>query len=146
MRHMTHSSIATLVLFVVFIQPASMQAEPSFTTKKTFNANPYANSDILVSGSYHTLVPKGSVLNLPDRHKKRFVTKPSGNFILLKKFISKNYAWLSTQEVSFEQVKGEKTLAESLQKSIQQSGRVVIATLNKNPISVLKQPTAHSSK
>jgi len=136
MRKMNYGSIALLVLLVVFIQPASMQAESSFTTKKTFNANPYANSDILVSGRYHTLVPKGSVLSLPDRHKKRFATKPSGDFILLKKFISMNYAWLSTKEVSFEQVKGEKPLSESLQKSIQQSGRVVIATFNKNPISV----------
>ena len=138
MRNLNSGSIAILVLFVVFIQSASMQAESSFTTKKTFNANPYANSVILVSGKYHTLVPKGSILNQPERHNKRFVTKPSGDFIPLKKFITRNYAWLSTKEVNFEQVTGEQPLSESLQKSIQQSGRVVIATLNQNPISVLK--------
>ncbi|MFC4993069.1 hypothetical protein [Rubritalea tangerina] len=133
------NSLCSLGLKALVITAAITVSQPlfaEFKRPKISVTDPYLNSEILVSGKYHTLVPKGSILFLPERHKKRVANAPTGDYISLKKFISKNYAWLSTHEVTLEQARGTAPLPEQKMKTLQQSGRVIIAQYKKNPISV----------
>ena len=135
------TKLSSFGVTVLIMTAATLLSQPSFAEfkrPKISSSDPYLISEILVSEKNHTLLPKGSIINLPERHKKRFVSATTGDYVSLKKFIQKNYGWLMTYEVSLDEARGTKTITESKLKSIQQSGKVVIAVYKKNPISVMK--------
>lgn len=96
----------------------------------------YANSDILTSGNYHTVVPKGAVLAVPTNLGSKVASKPSGDFLIWPQFLLKNHYWLMKKEVTYEQASGEKTINKLQMDMLKRSGKVVIAVMRNNPTSV----------
>lgn len=52
------------------------------------------SSVLLGHRGYWTLVPKGSVIHTPDRHKDKIIDKPKGKLLSWKQFLRENYGWL----------------------------------------------------
>lgn len=129
--------IKTAALIVFTLGFGSLQAESKPSAKKYYNPNPYSNCHILVSGNTYTIVPKQSVLNLPERYKKRISSTPKGKFLFFKEFKAKNYGWLKTHKVTIEQSKKGQAIAEEKLKLLKESGLVVIAVRKNRPVPVL---------
>jgi hypothetical protein len=94
-------------------------------------------SVILHDGTYWTLVPKGAVIFLPDARKNRVGVKPAGSLLSWTAFLAKNQAWITTNDVSFEQATGKKPLQPERVAFWTKHDKVVIATHQNGPISVL---------
>lgn len=93
---------------------------------------------ILYSGNRWTFIPSGSIVAMPDRQKRRVVSKQQGKFLPWPRFVRLNASWLSTYPVSAEIARGGDKFEESDFEALAESRRVLVATLNGNPISVSK--------
>ncbi|NNJ87183.1 MAG: hypothetical protein HKP20_08430 [Akkermansiaceae bacterium] len=108
--------------------------KPLVTVKHT---TLYKNSHIIVNRGEHTIIPKRSILVLPDRLKSRVTKKPSGKFVLWPEFKKTNQDWIWTFEVTLDQAKGITPLPEGRMKDLAKLNRVVVALYRGNPVSVL---------
>lgn len=97
----------------------------------------YANSLILGGKESHTVVPKHSILFIPASLKGHLLEVPKDRLILWPQFFKENGNWIQTQEVTFEEARGDDKLSESVLKRIARSGRIVVAVHKGFPISVL---------
>lgn len=97
----------------------------------------YKNSHIIVNRGQHTIIPKKSILVLPDRLKTRVVEKATGKFVLWPNFKHTNQDWIWTFEVTLDQAKGITPLPDGRIKDLAKLNRVVVALYKGNPVSVL---------
>ena len=97
----------------------------------------YKNSHILVHRGQHTIIPKKSILVLPELLKQRVAAKPDGKFVLWPEFKQANRDWIWTYEVSLDQAKGANPISENKIKDLSKLNRVVVALYHGNPVSVL---------
>lgn len=104
---------------------------------KVVKSGPYANSEVVAHADYHTVVPKGCVLYVPDKFRSRAVVKPHGRFIIWPKFLQRNATWLHQYEVTLDQARGLSPIDPERMKRLKQTGKVVLAVYKRNPISVL---------
>ena len=116
--------------------------KPIVTVKHT---TLYKNSHIIVNRGEHTIIPKRSILFLPERIKTRVVEKPTGTFVLWPTFKRNNQNWIWTYEVTLDQAKGITPLPEGKIKDFAKLNRMVVALYRGNPVSVLP-PKQDSSK
>lgn len=106
--------------------------------RKVKEKNIYRTSDVLVSGGFHTVVPKRCVIFIPQNLTgKLALSKPGGTFIMWDKFLSKNHVWLHKMEVTFEEAVGERAIDKAKMKRVMQTGKVVIAVYKNRPVSML---------
>ncbi len=105
----------------------------------------YKNSHIIVNRGAHTIIPKRSILFLPERIKTRVVEKPSGTFVLWPTFKRNNRDRIWTYEVTLDQARGITPLPEGKMKDFAKLSRMVVALYRGNPVSVLP-PKQDSSK
>ena len=95
------------------------------------------NSTVLCFNGIATFVPKQAVLNLPDRLKDRTTLKKGSHVKSFAEFATANRGWVSTFEIKLDQALGKTPIDEKKQEWLAGSGRVVIATLQGGPVSVL---------
>lgn len=93
-------------------------------------------SIILNDGTDWTLVPKGSIICLPEAMKSRVSTKPVGNLLSWIEFQTKNRAWITSTEVSFDQAAGNKPLSAERTAFFAKQDKIVIAVHQNGPISM----------
>lgn len=93
-------------------------------------------SMILTDGKNWTLVPKGAVLFLPEAMRSRVNVKPTGTLLAWSEFLAKNYAWITTNDVSFDQAAGTKPLPAERVMFWGMQDKVVVAVHQNGPISV----------
>ena len=93
-------------------------------------------SDILHDGSNWTLVPKGAVLHVPAQMSPRVGAKPLGTLLSWNDFLTANRAWITTEEVSFDQAAGKKSLPDGRKEYWTTQTKVIVATHLGGPISV----------
>ncbi|BCX49725.1 hypothetical protein HAHE_36330 [Haloferula helveola] len=93
-------------------------------------------SIILSDGLNWTLVPKGAVLHLPADHSARVGTKPIGNLLPWKDFLTLNHAWITSEEVSIRQAEGVQALDEKRTAHWSKQDKVIVAVHLGGPISV----------
>ncbi len=98
-----------------------------------------AQSEILHDGSNWTMVPKGAVLCVPAQMRPRVGTKPLGTLLSWQDFLVANRAWITTEEVSYDQACGKKPLPPAKVEFWKNQTSVIVATYQGGPISV-KQP------
>ncbi|QJE97727.1 hypothetical protein [Luteolibacter luteus] len=103
-------------------------------------------SQFLSFGETGTILPKGSVLYYPDAHSIRLISGASKTMLSWPDFLTANRSWLATHEVSLAQVKGEAPISESDRASFKAGGKMVVATLRNNPVTVLIKPSTTPSK
>lgn len=93
-------------------------------------------SVILHDGNNWTLVPKGAVIFLPEAMKSRVDAKPVGTLLAWADFLTKNRAWITTNEVSFNQAAGTESLPVGRVAFWAKQDKAVIAVHQNGPISV----------
>lgn len=94
-------------------------------------------SVILHDGKNWTLVPKGAVVFLPAALKNRVDVKPVGRLLPFSEFLTQNRAWITTNEVSFDQAAGNEALPAERAAFWSKQDKVVIATHQSGPISIV---------
>ncbi|MGD9417973.1 MAG: hypothetical protein Q7R22_003470 [Verrucomicrobiota bacterium JB025] len=95
------------------------------------------NESILLSdGNHWTLVPKGSVLHLPEKQKHHVVTQPTGTFTRWSEFLKRNISWLSAESVSMDTATGKNPISTETTDAWPRRGAIVIAVHRGGAISV----------
>ncbi len=97
----------------------------------------YKNSHIITHRGEHAIIPKRSILFLPQSLKSRVVEKPKGKFVLWPFFKQRNQDWIWTYEVTLDQAKGKAPLPKGKLKQFENLNRVVVALFRGNPVSVM---------
>lgn len=102
--------------------------------KKKFNI---ADEDtLLVSKGLWTPLPKGTVIYTPNHLKSKIAGQPKGKISDWKQFLQKNKGWIHLHPVTMAQARGSQIKPEVI-KAYQSMGKMVIATYQNNPISVM---------
>lgn len=94
-------------------------------------------SEFLSFQGIATMVPKGSVLHIPEFMKSRVGITDDARIVTWAEFIRANRGWITTHEVTRDQAEGRQEFSEAALNSISRSTNVVIATLSGGPITVL---------
>ena len=95
------------------------------------------SSEILCFAGAMTLVPKHAVLQIPKNLAVRLKQDPGAQLVTWSDFYPANRSWINTIEVTFEQAEGKVPLSAQTNDLMTKSGKVIVATYNGNPISVL---------
>lgn len=120
-------------------KPLAKLQEPAKDQAKIVQPNEQSiikQSAILHDGVNWTIVPKGAVVFLPSALKSRVDVKPVGMLLSWSDFLTKNRAWITTNEVSFDQAAGAIPLAAEKVAFWSKQDKIVIATHQSGPISV----------
>jgi hypothetical protein len=110
------------------------------TVKRPSDQSIVKQSTILHDGKNWTLVPTGAVIFLPQAMQSRVNAKPVGTLLPFPEFLAQNRAWLTTNEVSFDQASGTEGLPEERVRFWSKQDKVVIAIHQSGPISVRVAP------
>lgn len=108
------------------------EAPPIVVKKKSL----IGSSTLLTNNGQWTLVPKGSVLHIPENLKSKIVTAPSGKLIEWKTFLRKNHGWIHIHTVKMTQAQGKEKVSQDAIKAYKTMGKIVIATCAGGPISI----------
>ena len=91
----------------------------------------------LSSQGVTAVIPKGSVLHVPPRLKDQTRMVEGNRVVIWPQFFRRNRGWITTVEVSRGQAAGTEPIPERTLEAVRENPRVVIATLQGGPISVL---------
>ncbi|MBK1830367.1 hypothetical protein JIN77_06500 [Verrucomicrobiaceae bacterium R5-34] len=127
---------ADLVKLKAAQDKAAPPAEPAKPIAKAKRKTLIGSSTLLANNGHWTLIPKGAVIYIPERHKGKLVSKPTGTLIEWKKFLIANHGWIHVHPVTMTQAQGKDKLADDVMKAYQSMGKVVVATCAGGPISV----------
>jgi hypothetical protein len=99
-------------------------------------------STILNDGKNWTIIPRGAVICLPAAAKSRVDGKLTGTLLPWTDFLARNYSWITTNEVSFDQAAGAQPLPPERVAFWAKQDKIVIAVHQGGPISVRVTPPA----
>lgn len=119
------------------VPPANPGADPS---KGTHGRDLIAESTVLNHAGVMTLVPKRAVLHLPEALKSRVGIRDGSELLPWARFLELNRSWIHAESVSRERALGKTPFSSEETQALRSSGKVIIATFEGGPISVL--PTA----
>lgn len=103
--------------------------------------DPFGQATILAKGGKWTIVPKGSILHLPEKFSNLVVAKPQGKMMPFSQFLKANYSWLRTKEVTSDHVSGVKEVDKKAFESIAYNNLVVVASLHRSPTAIYIKKT-----
>lgn len=95
------------------------------------------SSEIICFGDAMTLIPKRAILLTPKNLALRLKASAAAQLVTWGAFLPANRSWITTVEVSMEQAAGKVPISEATNDSMTKTGKLVVATYNGNPISVL---------
>jgi hypothetical protein len=98
-------------------------------------------SSFIGSADTHTIVPKGAIIFCPDALASRVLARAAGKPVAWPDFLVANRNWIATREVTLAQVRGEAPFTDQDREAFAKAGRLVVATLRGNPVTVLVSPT-----
>ena len=96
-------------------------------------------SEFLCYRGLATLIPKGSMLNVPANYADRTQMVKGAKIVRWAEFLRSNHGWVSTFEVSRQQAEADVPLTEEALEAIRKNPRVIVATLSSGPITVLRK-------
>ncbi len=101
-----------------------------------------SQSDIICFGGVATLVPKRAIIMIPKAMANRTQLESKYRLVGWAEFYALNRGWITTVEVTRVQAEGNLPLAEDTTASLQESTKLVVATFQGGPISILplKEP------
>lgn len=97
-----------------------------------------SRSDILCYNGIATLVPKQAIIAIPPQLADRIGIQPGAKIVGWNEFFAANRGWLTAQEVTLTQARGQEPLADALRERLTKSANIVVATLQGGPISKLQ--------
>ena len=124
----------------VRLEDPAAKFEPATSEDPSNAARPkdiVKESDILCFNGQGTLLPKGSIIHVPERLKDRVGWKENAELVPWSRFHQNNHGWIATMEIDFEQAKGTAPLEEERSTLLGKSTKLVIATFKKGPITML---------
>lgn len=95
------------------------------------------DSDFLSYNGNVTLVPKGAILNLPEKFSNRMKLDEKAKILTFSEFSVLNRGWVTTLELDIETAFGKKPFDPKKVEWMKNSGRLIIATYQGGAISVL---------
>lgn len=95
-------------------------------------------SQFIHYGEHTTLVPKGSLIYIPEKYKENIVPGPGTDMISWTEFAGKYRAILTFLEVDLDQASGVKPLDAAKMKAARDTGMIVVALYQRGPISVVQ--------
>lgn len=116
----------------IYVPPAASSKLPEGTSQDLWNS-----SEILCFGDVMTLIPKHAIIQIPKNLAARLKQVSGAQLVTWSIFFPANRSWITTVEVSAEQAEGKLPLSAQTKELMTKSGKVVVATFNGNPISVL---------
>ena len=132
------SLLACLVILNTNVATSKPKLSPTVTQTTIKKSNLYDRASLLGSGNYWTIVPKKSVINLPDSLRGKIIPAPKGKYIAFSKFLSRNSRWLHAYPISLDYARGKKSLDKYRFDALKRSNKIVITTHKKDPISLHK--------
>jgi hypothetical protein len=96
-----------------------------------------SRSDVICFRDRATLVPKRALLHVPKNISDRLAMKEGAQLGTWSDFLNANRAWIRTVAVSRAQAEGNDPMPEATLKSFEKEQRLVVATYQDGPISVL---------
>lgn len=114
--------------------------------RPSIHNSPYDRSIILFDGMRHTVIPVGSVLNLPPGLRSHVIDKPKGEFLFWPAFLEVNGQWLGVREVPLEMAKGDTKKAKAVYQQISKDPHLLVAVYKRCPISILEPDPAASQE
>jgi hypothetical protein len=82
------------------------------------------------------LVPKGSILHIPETRAANVADLPGKQFVIWAGFLASQRAWVSTFEVTLEQARGEVAIPVDKIEAFKKGNSIVVATFRGGAISV----------
>lgn len=138
--HKNHISFLAVVFCLgsLWAQTSTTAEKSSETTVPPIKKRPslVEMSTLLASGGNWVMIPKTALIYVPDRYSDKVVAKPSGSLISWNEFLKRNAGWIHTHEVTVLQARGKEVIDQKIIQAYQSMGKVVIATHQKNPITV----------
>jgi hypothetical protein len=92
-------------------------------------------SDMITFNGLSTLVPKRAILSIPENLKERIAAGAGTQLVSWSEFLVANRAWITTEEVTYEQAAGAESLPEETTQRIGKCANLVVATYLGGPIS-----------
>lgn len=120
-------------------------AEGEAKVVRPHNQSLIGQSTILHDGANWTLVPNGALVFLPEALKSKVNAKPVGTLLPWAEFLTKNSAWISTSEVSFDEAAGNKEIPSERSSQWAKQDKAVVAVHQAGPISVQVSNSSHNS-
>ncbi len=101
-----------------------------------------AESTVVCYRGFLTLLPKKSVLHVPEHLEERIGVQPDAKVLTWQNFFKPNRGWIRTIEVTRDQARGYAEIPESIRTAVESSNALVVATYKGGPVSVLplKEP------
>lgn len=96
----------------------------------------FAISTLFVHNGNWAMVPKGAVIHIPPRLSDKITSKPKGKLLRWPLFLQKYGGLFHTQEVSMQQAKGKQKIDPKAIEAYKGSGKIVVATYHRQPITV----------
>jgi hypothetical protein len=118
-------------------QPVFTPAQGEDPSKVNKLGDLISRSDILCFQGRATLVPKRAVLHVPKSLAGRLGMQEGSQIGSWTEFLNANRGWIRTVAVTRVQAEGNEPMPEAVLKSFVKEQRVVIATYQEGPISVL---------
>ncbi|WP_009958472.1 hypothetical protein [Verrucomicrobium spinosum] len=117
---------------------AKATTQAPVAARPSMESSLYRKSVILYDGEHHTVVPVGSVLQLPAGYRNRVVEKPVGVFTFWPAFLERNAAWLGAWEVPLRMAEGDEAVAKKVLATTANDSRVLVAVYRGGPITILE--------
>ncbi|MCW1913945.1 hypothetical protein OJ996_10185 [Luteolibacter sp. GHJ8] len=95
-----------------------------------------SNSEYIAFGEFVTLLPKGAIIHVPEKHKANVVKEMKGALLLWPEFVARYPGLVSRMDVSLEEASGQKPIAAERLKAARNTGLIIVGVLNQNPITV----------
>ncbi|MAS95876.1 MAG: hypothetical protein CMO55_21945 [Verrucomicrobiales bacterium] len=95
------------------------------------------NSDFLSMDGHYVILPKNSVVFVPESRKENILSKPEGKMLTWLEFQTRFRALVYPIEVTMKEVSGEEPIAPEKLEAADRSNRIVVAVLSQNPVSVI---------
>lgn len=121
-----------------FDQAMGSKARPLKEERPQVDNSLLEHSLLLFDGEKFTIVPEGSILQMPAALRSRLIDKPAGDFVFWPTFLKRNVAWLTAKEVPLKMSRGDAKLAKGVLKEVANDPRVVVAVYRGGPIMVLE--------
>ncbi len=111
-------------------------AEGEAKVVRPVNPSLIGQSTILHDGKNWTLVPNGALVFLPEALKSKVNAKPVGTLLPWAEFLTKNSAWITASEVTFDEAAGSKEIPSARSSQWAKQDKAVVAVHQAGPISV----------
>ncbi len=116
---------------------------PEDMERETFDAR--TMSEFIAIRENTVVVPKGAILHLPEAATASVVDGIQGELLDWLSFRTRHRAEIATLEVTLEQASGAKPIDQAKLEAARRQGRMLIAVLQGNPISVHPAPAAENA-